>query len=64
MIKKSVYILLLLGVVVTLCFVILNRKSTHTLLPIQPKQSVEITIEPDSTCIEADSVVVVVDTLP
>ena len=64
MIKKSVYILLLLGVVVTLCFAILNRKSTHTLLPIQPKQSVEITIEPDSTCIciEADSVVV--DTLP
>ena len=63
MIKNSVYILLLIGVVVTLVFAIINRKATHTLLPIQPKvQSVEITTEPDSIVVEADSIVV--DTIP
>ena len=55
MIKKTVYILLLLGAVVAVVFAAINRPNTHTLLPLKAKQSIEIT-EPDSLTIESDSV--------
>ena len=55
MIKKTVYILLLLGAVVAVVFAAINRPNTHTLLPIKAEKSVEI-IESDSLTIESDSV--------
>ena len=54
MIKKTVYILLLLGAVVAVVFAAINRPNTHTLLPLKAKQSIEIT-EPDSLTNESDS---------
>ena len=55
MIKKTIYILLLLGTVAAVVFAAINRPNTHTLLPLGSKQSTEIT-EPDSLTIESDSV--------
>ena len=55
MIKKTIYILLLLGAVVAVVFAAINRPNTHTLLPLGSKPSIEIT-EPDSLTIESDSV--------
>ena len=55
MIKKTIYILLLICAVVAVVFAAINRPNTHTLLPIKAENSVEIT-EPDSLTIEPDSV--------
>ncbi len=55
MIKKAIYILLLICAVVAVVFAAINRPNTHTLLPIKAEKSVEIT-EPDSLTIEPDSV--------
>lgn len=61
MIKKTIYILLLLSAVIAVVFAAINRPNTHTLLPIATKeQSVEITTEPDSLLVEPDSVTTVV----
>ena len=54
MIKKTVYVLLLLGAVVAVVFATINRPNTHTLLPLKAKQSIEI-IESDSLTNESDS---------
>ena len=57
MIKKTIYILLLICAVVAVVFVAINRPNTHTLLPIKAEKSVEVEItEPDSLTIEPDSV--------
>ena len=62
MIKKTIYILLLICAVVAVVFAAINRPNTHTLLPITAEKSVEVEItEPDSLTIEPDSVEV---TLP
>lgn len=62
MIKKTIYILLLICAVVAVVFAAINRPNTHTLLPIKAEKSVEVKItEPDSLTIEPDSVEV---TLP
>lgn len=61
MIKKTIYILLLLSAVIAVVFAAINRPNTHTLLPIATKeQSVEITTEPDSLLVEPDSVTTIV----
>ena len=54
MIKKSICILLLLGAVAAVVFAILDRKNTHTLLPL-PSNKV-VTTEPDAPHIAPDSV--------
>lgn len=57
MIKKTIYILLLICAVVAVVFAAINRPNTHTLLPIKADKSVEVEItEPDSLTIEPDSV--------
>ncbi|MBQ6870326.1 MAG: hypothetical protein IJO17_07675 [Alistipes sp.] len=57
MIKKTIYILLLICAVVAVAFAAINRPNTHTLLPIKAEKSVEVEItEPDSLTIEPDSV--------
>ncbi|MBP3424868.1 MAG: hypothetical protein J6K57_07500 [Alistipes sp.] len=57
MIKKTIYILLLICAVVAVVFAAINRPNTHTLLPIKAEKSVEVEItEPDSLTIEPDSV--------
>ena len=57
MIKKTIYILLLICAVVAMVFAAINRPNTHTLLPIKAEKSVEVEItEPDSLTIEPDSV--------
>jgi hypothetical protein len=55
MIKKSICILLLLGAVAAVVFAVLDRKNTHTLLPL-PSNKVVTTTEPDAPHIAPDSV--------
>ena len=63
MIKKTVYIVLLLAAVVAVVFAAINRPNTHTLLPLGKRSAaaIETATEPDSLTIESDSVEV---TLP
>ncbi len=64
MIKKTVYIVLLLAVVAAVIFAAINRPNSHTLLPLWEKgaETAEIITEPDSLVVESDSVDVVLPT--